>query len=137
MNDESLGKLYEDRELVCRQGEVGNCMYVIQSGQVEIFREEAGREVRLRIAGANEFFGEMALVDHATRSATVRALGRAKILTVDKRTFLRRVHEDPSLAYRIMEGMSHEIRRLAEELARLKGGSSQTAPGSATLNSDA
>lgn len=120
MNEEALGKVYEDREFVVRQGEVGNCMYVIQSGEVEIFREEAGREVRLRVAGANEFFGEMALVDHAVRSASVRAMGRAKILTVDKRTFLRRVHEDPSLAYRIMEGMSHEIRRLSEELAQLK-----------------
>lgn len=122
MNDDSLGKVYEDGQYVVRQGEVGNCMYVIQAGQVEIVREEAGREVRLRVAGANEFFGELALVDHAVRSASVRAIGRTKILTVDKRTFLRRVHLDPSLAYRIMEGMSHEIRRLAEELAQLKAG---------------
>ena len=120
MNEESLGKVYQDRELVIRQGEVGDCMYVIKSGQEEIFREEGGREVRLRVAGANEFFGEMAIVDHDVRSASVRAIGRATILTVDKRTFLRRVHEDPSLAYRIMEAMSHRIRQLAGELARLK-----------------
>jgi CRP-like cAMP-binding protein len=120
MNDEALGRVYHDREYVIRQGEVGNCMYVIQSGQVEIFREEEDREVPLRVAGPNEFFGELALVDHAVRSASVRALGPATILTVDKRTFLRRVHEDPSLAYRIMEGMSHEIRRLAVEVAQLK-----------------
>lgn len=120
MSDESLGRVYQDGELVIRQGEVGNCMYVIQSGQVEVFREEGGRAVRLRVAGPKEFFGEMALVDNAVRSASVRALGRATILTVDRRTFLRRVHEDPSLAYRIMEAMSHEIRRLAEEVTRLK-----------------
>ncbi len=120
MNEESLGKIYQDREFVIRQGEVGNCMYVIQSGQVEIFREEAGHEVRLRLAGANELFGEMAIVDKEVRSASVRAVGRTTILTIDKRTFLRRVHEDPSLAYRIMETMSHRIRQLVEELARLK-----------------
>jgi CRP-like cAMP-binding protein len=95
-------------------------MYVIQSGQVDIFREEDGKEVRLRVAGVNEFFGEMAIVDHDVRSASARAIGRATVLTVDKRTFLRRVHEDPSLAYRIMETMSHRIRQLAEEVARLK-----------------
>ena len=120
MNEEALGKVYQDRELVIRQGEVGNCMYVIQSGQVEIFREESGQEVRLRVAGANEFFGEMAIVDKDVRSASVRALGRATIMTIDKRTFLRRVHEDPSLAYRIMEAMSHRIRQLAGELTHLK-----------------
>jgi CRP-like cAMP-binding protein len=120
MNSESLGRVYQDRELIIRQGEVGNCMYVIQSGQVDIFREEDGKEVRLRVAGVNEFFGEMAIVDHDVRSASARAIGRATVLTVDKRTFLRRVHEDPSLAYRIMETMSHRIRQLAEEVARLK-----------------
>jgi len=39
---------------------------------------------------------------------------------VDKRTFLRRVHEDPSLAYRIMEKMSRRIRDLDSEVARLR-----------------
>jgi CRP-like cAMP-binding protein len=51
----------------------------------------------------------------------VRAKGEARILHVDKRTFMRRVHEDPSLAYRIMESLSHEIRRLAAEVERLQG----------------
>ena len=115
-----LGKVYRDGELVIRQGEVGNCMFVIQAGEVEIFRSMSGKEVSLRIAGANEFFGEMALVENDVRSASVRAKGEARILHVDKRTFMRRVHEDPSLAYRIMESLSHEIRRLAAEVERLQ-----------------
>ncbi|MEZ5276129.1 MAG: hypothetical protein R3F07_07110 [Opitutaceae bacterium] len=44
----------------------------------------------------------------------------ARILTLDKRTFMRRVHEDPSLADRIMEIPAHEIRRLSQELTHLK-----------------
>jgi len=39
---------------------------------------------------------------------------------VDKVTFLRRIHEDPSLAYRILQKMSHRIRELDDELARAK-----------------
>jgi CRP/FNR family transcriptional regulator len=121
MKTGELGKVYTDGELIIRQGEMGNCMYVIQAGEVEIFRETDGRETRLRIAGPNEFFGEMALVENDVRSASVRAIGDARILAVDKRTFMRRVHEDPSLAYRIMESLSREIRRLATEVARLQG----------------
>ena len=116
-----LGKVYQDGELVIQQGEVGNSMYVIQTGEVEIFRDHDGQEVKLRTAGPNEFFGEMALVENDVRSASVRAKGEARILHVDKRTFMRRVHEDPSLAYRIMESLSHEIRRLAAEVERLQG----------------
>ena len=120
MKEGELGKVYQDGELVIRQGEVGNCMYVIQAGEVEIFREEDVRDVRLRIPGPNEFFGEMALVENDVRSASVRSIGESRILHVDKRTFMRRVHEDPSLAYRIMESLSHEIRRLATELGHLR-----------------
>ena len=115
-----LGKVYQDGELIVRQGEMGNCMFVIQAGKVEIYRESDGKEIRLRVAGANEFFGEMALVENDVRSASVRAMGEARILQIDKRTFMRRVHEDPSLAYRIMESLSHEIRRLAAELGHLQ-----------------
>ena len=120
MKEGELGKVYQDGELVIRQGETGNCMYVIQAGEVEIFREEDGRNVRLRIAGPNEFFGEMALVENDVRSASVRSIGESRILHVDKRTFMRRVHEDPSLGYRIMESLSHELRRLAAELGKLR-----------------
>jgi CRP-like cAMP-binding protein len=122
MAKEALGKIYSDGELVVRQGEKGDCMYVIQKGRVEIFREEGGSQIPLRVASTGEFFGEMALVERMERSASVRAVGEARILTVDKRTFMRRVHEDPSLAFRIMESLSHEIRRLAQEVAELKVG---------------
>jgi CRP-like cAMP-binding protein len=50
----------------------------------------------------------------------VRALGEARVLTVDKKNFMRRVHEDPSLAFRLVETMSQRIRELGEEVARLQ-----------------
>jgi CRP-like cAMP-binding protein len=54
------------------------------------------------------------------RSATVKALGRARILTVDRKGFLRRVQEDPSLAFRVLQTMSGRIRELTDEVARLR-----------------
>ena len=65
-------------------------------------------------------WGEMAIFDRDVRSATVRALGDARVLTVDKKNFMRRVHEDPSLAFRLVETMSRRIRELGEEVARLQ-----------------
>jgi CRP-like cAMP-binding protein len=63
----------------------------------------------------------MAIFDRDVRSATVRALGEVRVLTVDKKNFLRRIHQDPSLAFRIVETMSLRIRELTDENARLKG----------------
>jgi CRP-like cAMP-binding protein len=116
-----LGKIYQDGELIICEGEEGDCMYVIQEGQVEVLiKGEEDRDIRLGVRQKGEFIGEMAIFDRDVRSATVRALGQARVLTVDKKNFMRRVHEDPSLAFRLVETMSHRIRELSDEVARLK-----------------
>ena len=117
-----LGKVYGDGEEIVRQGEVGDCMYVIQTGQAEAIQGKEGNEVRLAVLGEGDVFGEMALFERMPRSATVRALGDVRVLTIDKKTFLRRVHEGPSLAFRILQKMSYRIRELDTELVRLKTG---------------
>ena len=113
-----LGKEYADGEIICRQGERGDRMYVIQAGQVTVVREDGDLEFVVGELKSGDIFGEMAIVDRQPRSATVRAKGTARVLTLDKRAFMRQVHEDPSLAYRILEGMSRRIRKLDEELSR-------------------
>jgi CRP-like cAMP-binding protein len=119
-----LGKVYKDGEVIICEGDEGKCMFVIQEGEVEVLiAGENDNEIRLGVRGEGEFFGEMAIFDRDVRSATVKALGDARVLTVDKKNFMRRVHEDPSLAFRLVETMSHRIRELGEEVARLQGAS--------------
>jgi len=121
MNKGALGKTYQDGDIIIHQGEVGNCMYVIQEGKVEVLIKEDGKEIQLAIRSEGDFIGEMAIFDRDVRSATIRAVGQVRILTIDKKNFLRRIHEDPSLAFRIVETMSHRIRELSMENAHLKG----------------
>ena len=116
MNTGALGKLLQNGEVIVRQGEVGNCMYVIQQGQVEVLLRKGEVDVCVAVLGEGDFFGKMALFDQEVRSATVRARGEVRILTLEKRTFLRRIHEDPSLAFRMLEKMSRRVRKLNETL---------------------
>ena len=120
MGEGALGREYGDGEVICRQGEPGDRMYVVQAGRALVVHEANGREVQLTELSAGDVFGEMAIFDRKPRSATVRAKGPARVLTLDKRAFLRGVHEDPSLAYRILREMSQRVRRLTEEVSRLK-----------------
>ena len=117
MASDILGKVYRDGQIIVQQGSVGECMYVILKGEVEVLVEKKGKQVCLATLGEKDIFGEMAMAEKEVRSATVRALGDARILTVDKKTFLRRIHEDPSLALRVVETMSRRIRELDSELA--------------------
>jgi len=113
-----LGKEYKQGDVIFRQGEAGNCMYVIQEGEVEALAEKDGREFRLRTLGPNEFFGEMALFEKEVRTATIRATKPTRLLTIDKKNFLSGIHEDPSLAFRVVKTMSHRIRDLTDRLAK-------------------
>lgn len=120
MADGALGKEYDDGEIICLQGERGECMYVVQSGRARVLREEEAGETPIGELTAGDIFGEMAIFDKQPRSATVRAQGTARVLTLDRRAFLRRVHEDPSLAFEILKKMSQRIRALDDEVLRLR-----------------
>ncbi len=120
MGTGSLGKVYQDGEIIIRQGGKGDCMYVILEGQVEIISEVENQEIRLAVGGEGDFFGEMAIFEREVRGATVRALGQVRVLTVDKSNLLGRIHKDPSLAFRMLETMSHRIRDLNAEVTRQK-----------------
>jgi CRP-like cAMP-binding protein len=120
MSTGTLGRTYEDGEVLVKQGEVGDAMFVIQDGEVEVVKEHEGRQTVLATLGAGEMLGEMAIFLRETRSATVRAKGRARAITIDRKNFLRRINEDPSIAFRLVEALSRRVRELSNEVARLK-----------------
>ena len=113
----ALGKLYADGEDIVRQGDVGDCMFVVQSGRVEVLQATKAGEQQLAFLETGDFFGEMAVFEKEKRSATVRASGEARVLKVDKKTLLRRIKEDPLLAVNLLQTMSHRIRDLNAGLA--------------------
>ncbi len=120
MNDGVIGKEYSDKEVICRQGERGDFMYVLEAGRVQVVKEVRNGEVVLSELTRGDIFGEMSIFAKEPRSATVRSLGKSRVLTLDKRAFLRRVHEDPSLAFLLLQKLSQRIRSLDEEIARLR-----------------
>ncbi len=115
-----LGRVYADGEVILREGDKGDCMYVIQEGRADVFITQDGEEIHLRTAQAGEIIGEMSIFERVVRSATVRAAGDVRALTVDKRNFLKRINEDPTLAFRLVKLMSQKLRDTTEEVARLR-----------------
>jgi len=80
-----------DREIVnagqeiFRAGDSGDCAYLIEKGSVEIVGIVQGREFRLNLLGAGEMFGEMALIDHGPRTATVRAVKDSVLVPISRK----------------------------------------------------
>lgn len=112
-----FGRLYKDGEVICRQGELGDCMFVVQHGEVELMRRDGSKEFCLATIGIGDYWGVDGLLekDHV-RTATARAIGDTVILSVEKRMFLNRIHEDPSFVLKVMQNMSKRIRTLEQQL---------------------
>ncbi len=107
-------------ETLFRAGEPGESLYVVRSGEVELFiRDTAGQKIALAIAGAGEVFGELALLDRGPRTATAVALTDCELLELDRDDLLLLFQKSPNAALRLLAAMSHMTRK-ADELLRTR-----------------
>jgi len=88
----------------------GNCMYVVEQGQVEI----ANRAKVLEVIAAGGFFGEMALVNNKPRSATATAKTDCVLVKVDEGDFYFLIQHSPSFALEMMKVLAERVRRNTE-----------------------
>jgi CRP/FNR family cyclic AMP-dependent transcriptional regulator len=96
--------------VVFNKGDAGNCMYIVQSGVVEMV---LGDKV-IETVGANEVLGFMSMVDGAPRSSTARVKATCELSVIDARTFRFMVDEVPNFAQYIMGAMARRIRGMGQ-----------------------
>ena len=86
-NSEDLfGITYRKGDVIFNEGDMGDTMYIIQSGVVEISHIKDGNRNVLAILEKGNFFGEMALIDSRTRSATATSISRSRLLLLARDT---------------------------------------------------
>lgn len=120
MSYSDIGKVYSDGDVIFKEGEKGENMFVIQSGKVSITKKTDSGDLTIATLGKGELFGEMALFDQLPRSATAIAVGEARILNIDKKKFFTAASRDPSMVFKILETTSMRIRKLDDEFTKLK-----------------
>ena len=111
-------------EEVFREGEPGVGMYIIRSGGVDIFqRGEDGSEQHLAHLETGDFFGELALLDEAPRSATARATESTELWGIFRPDLMDLIQRDPRLGLKIVLPLARlvgeRLRRTNELLKRV------------------
>jgi len=89
---------FEAGETVFFQGDLGDKVYVIRSGECDVLRESAGAQRHVATLGPGDYFGEMALINDVTRNSTVRARTNMDVLLVPKNDFEALKSSIPSFA---------------------------------------
>ena len=106
---------YPGRAAVVTQGEPARALFAILHGRLKVVScGPDGRDTVLGIMSEGEVFGEVALIDGGTRSATVTAIETCELLVVDREQFLKLLEESPPLAVKLLVVLARRLRRLSQ-----------------------
>jgi HEAT repeat protein len=104
---------YPEFRTVIKQGNVGETVFLIIEGQVEVIKEKAdGKTISLDKISQGDSFGEMALLEEEPRSATIRTTKPSRFLILHQQEFNETVMEYPRIALKICKVLSSRIRHL-------------------------
>ena len=112
MPDENLQKFvksYAPGAVICREGEVGDEMYIIQKGKVRVSKGFAGTPHLISVLEKGEFFGEMALVSRTRRSATVTAIDAVELLVLDREGLFNTITRNARIALSIIDKLCRRL----------------------------
>jgi CRP-like cAMP-binding protein len=111
----------KEGELLCKQGEPGDTMYLIDEGRLKVYIQGTdNKEVVLDILGPDDVIGELALLDGQPRSAYAQALSDCELLALDRAPFLQHLRQYPATAIHLLTYLSMRLRQTvlqAESLA--------------------
>lgn len=113
-------RLVPEGTTLFQAGEPGDCLYVVQAGEIELFiKDTAGQKIVLHVAGDGELFGELSMLDQGPRTATAVALKDTELLELDRDDLLLLFQKSPAAALGMLAAMGHMTRK-ADALLRTR-----------------
>jgi CRP-like cAMP-binding protein len=104
-------KAYTKNDVILMEEDAGTALFVIVKGKVKVSRNSNdGREVILTILGESDFFGEMAILDGLTRSATVTAIDESELFLIQRNDFLNLLYEHPEVSVALLQELTRRLR---------------------------
>jgi len=104
-----FGREFLAGDVLFREGEKGEDMYVIQSGVVQVLKRVGGQERPLATLGRGEFVGEMAILNDKPRTATAVVLEPARCLVIDGQTLEHMISNSTEIALRLVKKLARRL----------------------------
>jgi CRP-like cAMP-binding protein len=115
-----IERRYPRNTTIVEEGLAGDYMYIIREGRVKVTKlSEDGREKILEFLEAGAFVGEMALLERAPRSASVKTLSAVRLLALSRNDFLSLLRRSPDLALAVIEVLCGRLRTQNEQASAL------------------
>jgi signal transduction histidine kinase len=97
-------------QLVLREGDQGDSLFVVLTGELEVTKRQGNQDILLAVYMPGQFFGEMALLEQAPRSASVRTLQESRLLVISQAAFQTLLTCSPSAPLKILHTVTSRLR---------------------------
>jgi CRP-like cAMP-binding protein len=102
---------YDVADVIFEEGSTGRELYVVLDGKIDIVKITGATRTLIVTLGKGEFFGEMAVIDGSSRSATaIAAAPKTKVMRINHARFVYLVSQQPAFALMIMDALSKRLR---------------------------
>jgi HEAT repeat protein len=109
---------FSDGVTLVREGDIGDVMFIIVSGEVRVLITKGQEEVELARRRAGEYVGEMALISKEPRSATIRAVGNVRALSIDQKSFESLLRDRPDASLAVIQVLCVRLKEADAKLHR-------------------
>lgn len=115
-------------EVLFRQGDPSDSVYLVDDGEVDVIGYHDGQEVIIARLGRHQLLGEMGVFRHGPRTATLRAAAESKLLRFEADIFLQLVTGNADAALAVMRNLCDKLALSTEALEKLNRGGPASAP---------
>lgn len=113
-----ISRRYPKNSILINKGDDSNSLFIILEGRVKVYiSDDMGGEIILRYQGANEFFGELALIDERPRSASVSTVDITRVAYLSQSSFERCLEDHSQISIKLVRYMIKRICVLTDDLA--------------------
>lgn len=116
---EKYGRSYRPGEVIFHEGEEGQYMFIIQTGNVQIAKNMHGHTHVLSELAKGEFFGEMAIVTRVKRTATATALDEVQLLAFDRNDFQGMIEKNSKIALNVIDKLCRRLQHANAQIRHL------------------
>ena len=115
-----LRRQFSEGEAIFQQGDPGQMLYLVESGQVRIYvQDEEGQETSVTLCGPGDMFGELAVIDGLPRSASAVAMESTVVHILSRDRFREHMRRSPQLALNFMRTLSVRVRYSTRQVSSL------------------
>jgi HEAT repeat protein len=112
----AVEEVFPDGEMIASQGEPGDMMFMITSGEVRVCMTRDGIESEVARRKAGDYVGEMSIINRVPRIATLIAVNEVRALCIDQKSFEGLLRDRPDVSLNVIKELSKRLKEASEKI---------------------